>query len=117
MEEYDIYVSNVPGMYSYPYIAQITGEDEKYIFKRKFLRYAKVTPSWNDGKWYTINLPANGVYEECIKRKDKKTDELVGRERIWFLYFDGEYMDISKEEVLEAVRDPKAVINRYWGEC
>lgn len=113
MVEYDIFVPALPGLYCYPYIAQITGKDARYVFKREFLRYTQVTPSFHNGKWYTVGLPGNGVYEQCIKRKNPQTGEIVGRECSWFIYADGDEVEISRAEVLAAVESPCAVLEKH----
>ena len=107
MEEYDTLVKEIPGLYSYPYIAKITGSHEKYVFERSFLHKERT-----GGGWYTFEMPGTGVYEECVIRKDRSTGEVVQRERIWYVYHEGDIYEIERKDVLDAVADPMAIIER-----
>lgn len=109
-EGYNIFVRWTKGTYAYPYISRITGPHPQFHFTRIFLRLCR--PTRSGGGWhYEIDLFDEGVYEVGIKRWNSETKELLSREVFWFILFDGDIMDISKEEVLEALNDLQAF---FW---
>lgn len=96
------YVEDIPGTYAYPYMARITGEDPAYHFRRVFLRYEDRSPAFS-GRWYTFRLPCEGVYERCVKRFRSLGGKLLSRDYDWFVFFDGEFYHLNREEVLFAL--------------
>ena len=111
MTELDVHVSPMKGCYGYPYLARIIGEDEVYRFARSFIRFR--TEDFTD---FTFELPRDGVYEGCIKYKDRKTKEVVKREPWWFLNVGDDFCYIERSDVLEAIRDFPAMVDKYFGE-
>lgn len=101
------YVDDIPNTYAYPYMARITGEDPVYNFQRSFLRYEDRSPTIG-GHWYTYRLPCEGVYERCTRRFDRYSHKLLGRERDWFAFFDGEYYELDQADVLYALQSINA---------
>ena len=110
MTELDVHVSPLEGCYGYPYLARIIGEDEVYRFARSFIRFR--TEDFTDFTFYL----RDGVYEGCIKYKDRKTNEVVKREPWWFLNVGGNFFDIERGEVLDAVKDFPAAVDELCGE-
>ena len=111
MAELDVHVSPMKGAYGYPYLARIMGEDEIYRYKRIFLRFRT-----GDFSNFIFDLSRDGVYEGCIKYRDNRTNEVVKREPWWFLNVGGDFCDIERNEVLEAIRDFPAMVDKYYGE-
>ena len=110
-EEYEVLVPHEENLHSYPYIALITGTDETYGYKRSFLRYERVE-NWGSSTLFSFVLPGNGIYEQCIKHKDRRTGEFLRREREWFLFCDGDTFEIQFKEIPEALRDFEGMYRR-----
>ena len=106
----DVHVSPMKGCYGYPYLARIIGPDADYVFERSFIRFR--TEDFTDFTFYL----RDGVYEGCIKYKDCKTNEVVKRKPWWFLNVGGNFFDIERCEVLDAVKDFPAMVDKYYGE-
>ena len=82
------------------YLAKISGPDEQYRFKRSFLNWEY--HRYQIQLWFTFEID-QGVYEQCIKYVDKQTGNIVRYDRSWFVFFDGEFYQIGRDEVLFCV--------------
>ncbi|NLU24461.1 MAG: hypothetical protein GXW99_07110 [Clostridiales bacterium] len=105
MEE--VVVAVKPGIYIEVYEACILGWDKKMCFKRQFLpqrRGAKET----DGFHYTLRNRKNGVYEFCARYLDRKTHEKVDKRQFWYLVWEGQMQELSRQEVLFAIFNLRA---------
>lgn len=110
-EEYEVFVPREENLYSYPYVALISGTDEKYGYKRSFLSYEKVE-NLQSGVLFSFVLPENGIYEQCIKHRDINTREFLRRERAWFILCDGDIFEIQFGEIPEALHDFEGMCKR-----
>lgn len=107
--KYSYKVPLVSGTYIKTYVAEIKAADPKYHFKRRFLR--KTIRCGLDMREYVFELGGHGVFERSIKRFNSKTDELMGRERKWFVYYRRRFYEIDYNEVLFCVYNLNA---QYW---
>ncbi len=89
------------------YIARITGRDERFDFKRQFLR-----PVLKEGD-RVYDIVADGIYEESVKCFEQGTGRFRCRNREFFVFHGEEYYVISPSEVLEYVDCPEAAALRY----
>lgn len=85
-----------------PWIAQITGPDEKFGLERKFLSGARDWSQANSKRtrgvkdYFTITMP--GIYEYSLPRNWKKTDR-----GFWAIAEAGEKVEITMGEVLKRI--------------
>lgn len=91
------------------YVAEITGEDPKYLLKRRFIR--RSYKECAGVRTYKYDIGGHGVFEQSIKRFDRRTDELISRERKWFAYYCKSFYEIECTEALFCVCNLKA---QYW---
>ena len=88
------------GTFVNTYLAIITGPDEKYCFKRGFLKR-----KYNRNRrqlWFTFDMD-HGVYEQSVKHIDKHSGNTIRHEKNWFVYFEGMFYKIRRDEVLFCV--------------
>ena len=110
--EFEVYVSPPTGTFGYPYLALLMDEDAVYGYARKFLRFKT-----DDFSEFIYELPEDGVYEGRIQYRDRTTKELVKREDPWWFLLVGDAIfDIERSDVLAAVRDFPAMVDKYYGE-
>lgn len=88
------------GTFVKTYLAKITGPDEKYRFKRSFLKWEY--HRYRRQLWFTFDIE-QGVYEQSIKHVDKQTGNTIRYEKNWFVYFDGKVYQVRRDEVLFCV--------------
>ena len=111
MEEFEIVVPTRTGEYGRPYIAKITGFHPRFVFARTFISFDDVC-RLPDKRIYTVLLTHKGIYESCIRYFDRKTGELITREREWFILRDGDEFSIAYHEISEALENFNAVFER-----
>ncbi len=107
-----IYHYEVPvirGEYIKTYLAEITGEDPKYLLKRRFLQ--RSFKECGGVRTYRYDIGGHGVFEQSIKRFHRRTDELISRERKWFIYYRRRFYYIDCSEALFCAYNLKA---QYW---
>lgn len=91
----------VPGTRCKIYLARILGRDPVFRFARSFrnLSYA-----YSKCEIYcSAELEENGVFELCARWYDDKSEELVSRERSWFVVFEGFCYELDEDDVLLSV--------------
>jgi hypothetical protein len=95
------YVCSVPmkrGTHIRTYVAEITGEHPVYGFQRNFI--GKTIYGYHDKREYEYELGEWGIFEQGITRLAKGTNEVLERERRWFVLTEKSIYEIEREDVL-----------------
>lgn len=90
-------VKPIKGARASYYVARITGPDPNYRLRRYFLPQER-SKTFDDCENYFCKL-YNGIFEVSLKYYDKKTGELLSRERQWIVVLDGDEYEYEDEEM------------------
>ena len=91
-------IDKIQGTVARAYLARIRGADDKWTFKRKFLKM-NMTDNERSLKM-NWNLGGHGVFELSVKWLDRTNGNVISHERMWFVYYRTKFYEIDYSEVL-----------------
>lgn len=101
------HISFTKDTYVRTYFAEIKGIDQKFGFKRIFMKAE--TYDYGEGRAHYISIHQEGVFEQSIKVYSKATRKIIRCERKWFAY-DGYCLhEIKRREVLNLLKRLKEI--------